>query len=145
MLHAYLASRHRAHLTSVLNTYLASVLRAHFATVFRAHLASGLHALLASGLRAHLTSGLRSLLASGLRAHLTSGLHALLTSGLCAISPAASSSTSSISVEIGFVKTRPEFHPETRGESCGDHIQGKFTEELGEPPSKMDNPNPEKL
>ena len=41
------------------------------------------------------------------------------------------------------VKTRPEFHPEIRGESCGDHLQGKFIKKLGEPPSKMDNPDPE--
>ena len=44
-----------------------------------------------------------------------------------------------------FVKTRPEFHPETRGESYGDHLQGKFTEGLGKPSLKMDNPNPEEL
>ncbi len=24
--------------------------------------------------------------------------------------------------------TRPKFHPETRSKSCGDHLQGKFTE-----------------
>ena len=46
---------------------------------------------------------------------------------------------------IPTVKTRPEFHPETRGESCGDHLQEKFTEGLGKPPLKMDNPNPEKF
>ena len=50
-----------------------------------------------------------------------------------------------IDMFIGAVKTRPEFHPETRGESCGDHLQGKLTEGLGKPPLKMDNPNPEKL
>ena len=47
--------------------------------------------------------------------------------------------------EMAYVKTHPEFHLETRGKSCGDHLQGKFTEELGKSPLKMDNPNPEKL
>ena len=26
--------------------------------------------------------------------------------------------------------THPEFHPETRSKSCGDHLQGKFTEKI---------------
>ena len=34
------------------------------------------------------------------------------------------------------VKTRPEFHHETRDESCRDHLQGKFTEDSANLPRK---------